>query len=306
MLPKEPPRRPQLGYLYIPPYRVQGISVAGEESVVQVPELDVAFDIGLCPRAVLPSPYVAITHGHMDHTAGLAYYLSQRHFQGMGTGTIVCPPALEGPLDRLMQAWVDVEMQKTPYEIKALDHDQQFQIKPNTFLRAFRTQHTVPSCGYVVVEMRSKLDPQYAGLTQEQLVELKQNGTQITQLHEIPLVCYTGDTAWGKHFERDDVLHARILITECTFLEDEHRDKAPIGKHLHLDQIVELCERSSAEAIVITHLSRRTHMVQVRKMIDRKVPAKHRDRVLLLMDSRSNRTRFDQQLREAQATAAKG
>ncbi|NBD34640.1 MAG: hypothetical protein GVY30_01420, partial [Chloroflexi bacterium] len=264
MLPKEPARRPQLGYLYVHPFRVQGLSVAGEESVVQVPELDVTFDIGLCPRAVLPSPYVALTHGHMDHAAGLAYYLSQRYFQGMGAGTVVCHPKLAPAIEALMDAWVGVEAQKTPYNLKPLEHDQQFEIKPHTMLRAFETRHTVPSMGYCVVEYRSKLDPQYAGLTQEQLVELKQQGTAITQLHEIPLVCYTGDTAWGPHFEREDVLQARILITECTFLEDEHRDKAPIGKHLHLDHIVELCERSSAQAIVLTHLSRRTHMGQVR------------------------------------------
>ena len=61
MLPKQPPRSGQVGFLYIPPYRVQGISVAGEQTVVQVPELDVTFDIGLCPRIALSSPYVAIS-----------------------------------------------------------------------------------------------------------------------------------------------------------------------------------------------------------------------------------------------------
>lgn len=295
MIPREPPRRPQLGFLFVPPYRIQGISVAGEESVVMIPELDVAFDIGLSPRAVLPAPYVALTHGHMDHAAGIAYYLSQRHFQGMGIGTIICPKALAQPITNLMNAWVDIESQRTPYELKPLEHDQQIQIKPNIFLRGFDTIHTVPSMGYVIVEMRSKLDPQYSGMTQEQLVELKTQGKQITKLHEIPLVCYTGDTTWGPHFDRPDVLEAKILITECTFLEDEHRDKAPIGKHLHLDHIVELMERSKAEAVVLTHLSRRTHMSEVRKMLEKRVPKEHHDRLLLLMDSRDNRKRYEQQ-----------
>src|SRR5690606_8497462 len=83
MIPREPPRRPQLGFLYAPPYRIQGISIAGEETVVHIPELDLCFDIGLAPRAVLPSKYVALSHGHMDHVAGIAYYFSQRNFQGM-------------------------------------------------------------------------------------------------------------------------------------------------------------------------------------------------------------------------------
>src|SRR5690606_30263259 len=59
LLPREPQRRSQLGYLYVPPFRIQGISVAGAESVVQVPELDTCFDIGKCPRAALASNYVA-------------------------------------------------------------------------------------------------------------------------------------------------------------------------------------------------------------------------------------------------------
>src|SRR5262245_1685831 len=90
MLPKMPPRSGQVGFLYIPPYRVQGVSIAGEQTVVQVPELDVCFDIGLCPRIALSSPYVALSHGHMDHVGGLPYYFSQRMFQKMGMGRCVC------------------------------------------------------------------------------------------------------------------------------------------------------------------------------------------------------------------------
>ena len=70
---------------------VIGYSVAGEETVVQVPELDVCFDIGRAPFFALTSNIVCISHGHMDHVAGIAYYLSQRHFQGMKPGTVLVP-----------------------------------------------------------------------------------------------------------------------------------------------------------------------------------------------------------------------
>lgn len=297
MIPREPPRRPQLGFLYIPPYRIQGLSIAGEESVVQVPELDVCFDIGRCPRAALASPYIALTHGHMDHSAGIAYYFSQRHFQGMGTGKLVCHPALEGPIQNVMKAWIDLEAQRTPYEVIPLTPDGEIEVKNNIFLRAFATLHTVPSLGFVLLERRSKLKPELVGLPQEQLVELKKSGQTITQMLEIPLVCYTGDTAWGPHFDRPDVLGAKVLITECTFLEPGHRDRAAVGKHLHLDDVVELLKRSKAEAVILTHLSRRTHMGEARKQIDAAVPDQERGRVHVLMDSRANRSRLEQQTR---------
>lgn len=296
MIPRDPPRRPQLGFVFIPPYRVQGLSIAGEESVVQVPELDVVFDIGNCPRPALASPYVALTHGHMDHSAGLAYYFSQRHFQGMGTGTVICHPKLEQPIRNIMRAWVDLEAQRTPFNVIALEHEQEHEVKPNMFLRAFKTNHTVPSMGYVVVEKRRKLRDEYLGLEQAELVALKKKGEQITRTMEVPQVCYTGDTTWGEHFHRPDVMQSPILITECTFLEAAHRSRANVGKHLHLDDIVRLLRLSTAKAIVLTHLSRRTHLSTAREQIDNAIPQEHRERVLLLMDIRANRHRYEKQL----------
>ncbi len=303
MLPLEPVKRPQMGFLYVPPFRIQGISIAGEETVVQVPELDLAFDIGLCPKAVLPSKHVAITHGHMDHVAGIAYYFSQRPFQGMDPGTAICPKPLEQPIRNLMTAWIDIEKQQTKYNLIGVEPEQEVEIKNNHYLRAFPTVHTVPSLGYTVLEKRTKLKEEYVGLPQDQLVELKKTGKDITHTFMIPLVCFTGDTAFGNHLLRDDILNCKVIVTECTFMEPTHRKRAGIGKHLHLDHIIELLEASKAEAIILTHLSRRTNILEVRKTLDKAVPAKHRERLLVLMDSRDNRARYERQLAQAGVTA---
>ena len=60
MVPRPPPREGQLGFVYAPPIRIQGISVAGEQTVVHIPEFDLVFDIGLCPRAALTASVVAL------------------------------------------------------------------------------------------------------------------------------------------------------------------------------------------------------------------------------------------------------
>ncbi|MEM9295219.1 MAG: MBL fold metallo-hydrolase [Planctomycetota bacterium] len=303
MLPKPPARQPQLGFIYAPPYRIEGVSIAGEASVVYVPELDLAFDIGACPKAVLAAERVALTHAHMDHIAAIAYYYSQRQFQGMGPGKVLCPAHLVDPIHRLMEAWRELEQQQTPYELEALEPGRDAPLKGNLVLRSFETDHRVPSQGYVAMEMRSKLKPEFAGLPQEELVRIKSGGQDITQIIEAPQVCYTGDTCMGPHFERPDVLGAKVLITECTFIERGHRRRAKVGKHLHLDDVIEVLERSTAETVILTHLSRRTHLGAARKAVDQAVPARHRDRVVLLMDSRGNRERYERQLAEAEAAA---
>lgn len=301
MIPHDPPRTPGTGFLYFPPFRVQGYSIAGEETAIQVPELDLCFDIGRCPRLALASNYVALSHGHMDHAAGLAYYFSQRHFQGMGTGTVLCHPTLEEPIKKMMAAWVDIEAQRTPHKVIAMDPGTasgEFEIKNTYWLRAFETMHTVPSLGFSVVEKRSKLKEEYVGLPQSKLVEMKNAGEEITYIKQVPLVTYMGDTAPGSHFSRPEVTDAKILITECTFLEHDHRDRARVGKHLHLSDIVKLLPTLNCEAIVLTHMSRRTHMGQAREQLDRAIPDQFKDRLFVLMDNRTNRLRYQQQLDE--------
>ena len=115
MIPKPPPREGSLGFLYLPPYRVQGVSVAGEQTCIMLPELDVCFDMGTCPRAALASKYVALSHGHMDHIGGLAYWFSQRRFQGMGTGKIILDARIEPAFRKMMAGFEELERQKTPY-----------------------------------------------------------------------------------------------------------------------------------------------------------------------------------------------
>jgi ribonuclease Z len=293
MLPKPPPREPSLGFVYVPPFRIQGLSVAGESTCVMAPELDICFDMGSCPRAVLPSRFAAISHGHMDHIGSLAYYCSQRRFQGMGDGTIVCDLRIAAEIQRMMEGYVDLERQRTPYQLIALEPEQAHEIKNNILLRGFHTEHTSPSMGYVVVEMRSKLREEYLGLPQEKLRELRARGVEITRTLEIPLLAYLGDTSPGGHLLRDDVRKAQIVVCECTFFEPDHKGRAKIGKHMHVDDIVEWLRVLECEALIITHVSRRTHLTYAREHLRKSLNDQQMRRVRLLMDHRTNRADYE-------------
>lgn len=295
MIPKPPPRESSPGFLYIPPYRIAGVSVAGETTAIQIPELDVCFDMGECPRFALSSKFVALSHGHMDHVGGLAYYCSQRRFQGMGSGTIVCDVRIASAVKRMMDGFVDLEQQRTPYELIAIEAEQMTEIKPNIFLRGFETEHTSPSFGYTIIEKRSKLKPELINLPQEKLKELKDRGQEITRTLEIPLVAYMGDTLPGAHLVRNDVRKAELIICECTFFEPEHTERAKVGMHMHINDIAEWLRVVECKAMILTHISRRTHLGYARERLVEIIGQEKAKNVFLLMDGKFNRERYEQQ-----------
>ena len=306
MVPRMPPQEARLGFVYSAPFRIQGISVAGEQAVVHVPELDLVLDIGLCPRPALASPTVALSHAHMDHVAGLPYWFSQRHFQKMpGTARCLAHPKMVDPLRRMMASWVDLERQRTPHEIVPIEPDGEFQIRPNVFVRAIEVSHTTPALAFVVIERRSKLREEFHGLSQDRLRELRAEGHEITRTTEIPLVAYTGDTEPGDFLLRDEFRRARVVVSECTFFEDEHRDRARIGKHLHIEDFRPLLDAWTAQDVVIVHVSRRTLMPFARTRIEEIAGPERAGRVHLLMDHRANRTRHEAMLAAA-GDAARG
>lgn len=300
MIPKPPPREGPLGFLYLHPFRVQGFSIAGEATCVQVPELDVVFDMGSCPRAMLASKFCCVSHGHMDHTGSLAYWCSQRQFQGMGTGKIVCDVRIARDIEGMMAGFVNLERQKTPYEIVTIEPGQDIEIKNNHVLRCFHTEHTCPAIGYAIVEKRTKLKEELVGLPQEKLRELKDRGQEIVNHLEVPLVAYTGDTLPGPHLLNPLVMNAQVIISECTFFEPEHRERARTGMHMHVTDVAEWLRVSPCQHMVIIHVSRRTHLGFAREQLVAAGGAKVNDRVHFLMDHRANKLRYDQQAEEAE------
>ena len=294
MVPRPPPPEARLGFVYSAPYRIQGISVAGEQAVVHVPELDVCFDVGLCPRAILPTPTIALSHTHMDHVGGLPYWFSQRFFQKMpGTARCLVHPKMAEPLRRMMAAWVDLERQRTPHEIVAIEPETEFQLRPNVFVRAIEVSHTTPALGFVAIERRSKLRDEFHGLPQDRLRELRAQGVEITRMIEIPLVAYTGDTEPGDFLLREEFRRAQVVISECTFFEDEHRDRAKIGKHLHVEDLRPLLEAWEARDVVIVHVSRRTLLPFARTRIEEIAGKARAESVHLLMDHKANKARLE-------------
>ena len=275
-----------LAYIKIDELEIIGYSVAGEETVVAMPQLDVCFDIGKAPDQIIPINHVLLTHGHMDHAAGVAYYLSHRNFSGQSPGTILIPENLVDPLRDIIDAWGRLDGNKISANLVGVKAGDEYPIKPNLFTRVFPTKHSRGSVGYCVIEKRKKIKPEYAQLTGSQIVELKRQGIEIDYPLEIPIVTYLGDTQYVDFSQLKYIVESKVLIAECTFYDAEHADRAQAGKHMHISEFAALVDKLQNEHIIITHTTQRTPMREIRKMLKESLSPEKFSRIILLMDKR--------------------
>ncbi len=266
--------------------RLIGYSVAGEETVVAAPELNVCFDVGKAPAEILSVDHVLLSHGHMDHAAGLAYYFSQRNFVGNAPGCVLVPNALATPIRDLLKTWGRIEGHESPARIVGLDPGDEFQVRRGLIVRTFRVNHGVPSLGYVVIDVRRKLKPELLDLSGPELVELKKQGIEIEYTLEVPLIACCGDTAEGDWIEHELVRSARVLLLECTFFDPDHVRRARAGHHMHVRDVARLLSRLDNRHIVLTHVTRRTALRDAKRTLARFVSESELSRVRFLMNGR--------------------
>ena len=275
-----------LAQVKIDDLEIIGYSVAGEETVVAVPQLDVCFDVGKAPDQIISINHILLSHGHMDHAAGFAYYLSQRNFCGLPAGTILAPWDLLAPMREIIDSWGRLDGNKVPANLVGVQPGDEYQIKPNLFARVFPTKHGQSSVGYSVIEKRKKIRPEYSKLSGPQIVELKKQGIQIDYPLEVPIVTYIGDTQYVDFSQLKYIVESRILIAECTFYEVDHTGRAEAGKHMHINEFAQLLQKLQNEHIIIAHTTQRTPMREIREILKKTLSPEKYDRTMLLMDSR--------------------
>jgi len=266
--------------------RILGYSVAGEEVVIAAPELNVCFDVGNAPPEMLAIDHVLLSHGHMDHAAGLAYYFSQRNFVGNAPGCVLTPQSLVQPIRDLLKVWGRIEGHESPARIVGMSAGDKFEIRRGLVARAFDVNHRVPSLGYSVVDIRHKLRPEFVDKTGPELVALKKQGVSIEQIIDVPLMTYCGDTAEGPWMDQEVVAKAKVLILECSFFEADHLRRARDGYHLHVRDVARIIHRFDGPHFLLHHVSRRTGLRDAKEALSRLIGPEQMARVTFLMDRR--------------------
>jgi len=273
-----------LARIKIEDYDILGYSVAGEETVIAMPQLDVCFDIGKAPDQLISVNNCLLTHGHMDHAAGIAYYLSHRKFCGQKPGTVLASENILSCVDDIIKTWGKLDGTRIPANLVGMNAGDEYYIKPNLLVRAFATKHSKGSLGFTVVEKKKKLKEEFLGLSSSEIVALKKKDIAIDYPVETPIVTYLGDTRYMDFAKYDFIAKSKFLIAECTFVADEHTDRALAGYHMHVDDFVKMLNELDNQYVIITHLSQRTYIVEAKKILKEKLSPELYQKTILLMD----------------------
>jgi ribonuclease Z len=214
---------------------------------------------------------IFITHYHGDHFLGIPGLIQTMSFQGRTETLYIYGPSWTHQFVKMM---ISLGYYKLGFPIKEHELEPGDKIeRPEYTIHAVRTEHGIPSLGYVLEEK-----PLLGRFNRERAVELGvPPGPLFSKLHsgrsvfvsggevkpeqvvgpERPgrKIVYTGDTRPCDAVTQA-AKNADLLIHDSTFADDL-RDKAVESKHSTAEEAAMVASSAGAKELVLTHISSR-------------------------------------------------
>jgi ribonuclease Z len=264
------------------PYTVRGISVGGVYTSIAVPELGVVFDAGASPRSSCAIDTILLSHGHADHVGALPAFLGIRALSGKTKPPrVVMPVEIVDDVTAALAAMS--RLQRFPLAIDAVGMapGEELALRGDLRVRAVRTFHPVPSLGYVIVRRVSKLRAELHGLTGPEIAARRRAGEEVAEYDDRLELAYATDTLVQALDHSPELLAARTLIVECTFLDNRKSlEAARAGCHIHLDEIIERADRFANDQVVMMHFSQLYRPDEIAGILDARLPPALRKKVI--------------------------
>jgi len=252
--------------------RLVGGSRAGDGSLILLPQLHLALDAGRAHRALPSMTTVLVSHGHLDHVGGVAYWASQRYLQSMGRARLVAPREIAPHIEELLATHALLEGGR-PYdiEVSAVRAGEALALRPDMDLVFFTTDHWVPTLGSRLRWRRRHLLPELAGLPGEEIARRRHTGETVSEEIVSDLLAYCADTGPGIFDAGPEVLSSEVLLIECSFFRPSDRERAARYGHLHIEDILSRVDRLGCRHLVVLHASRRHRLSEVERILDERL-----------------------------------
>jgi ribonuclease BN (tRNA processing enzyme) len=207
-----------------------GTSVGARATAFALPELGVALDLGRLTPSLAAQPVVLLSHGHLDHLAGVLAYLNvrARFHEGEAT-TVFGPPEVMAPLRQALAVMPGMESVRKRMRLEDLlrDADPEFEVSlRGGRARPFPVDHSVPTLGWRL----------WAG-----------TGAR-------PALVYGADGSADPFRAAPELLDAEVAIVECSCPEKNRRIAARLAKHAHVLDWIELAPDLTCDTLILAHL----------------------------------------------------
>lgn len=264
------------------PYTIRGVSVGGVYTALSVPELDVMLDAGVSPRSFASARHLFLSHGHVDHSGGLASLLGIRALLGVpGVLRVFMPSAIVAAVRAFLDAMAALQRYDLTIHAVGMEPGQVEKVHGDLWVRAFKTFHPVPSLGFQFFRRIKKLRPEFAGLSGPEIGQRRKAGDDIFDEVERLELAYATDTLVQVLDHEPSILRSKVLVLECTFLDGRKSLEATrAGCHIHLDELLERADRFHNEQLVLMHFSQIYKPREVGELLDARCPAPLRARIV--------------------------
>ena len=213
-----------------PGLTVRGVSIAARATSFVIPEFDVVLDVGRLGPATAAHGTVLLSHGHLDHTAGILAWLNLRaRFHPRDATRVIGPAAVIDPMRQALAVMPGMESVRKRFDLAAA----LIGVEPGTI---------VPVDGGEAEPFAVDHGPAAFGWT------LRRTGQVRAAL------VYAADGTVAPFRADPALLDAEVAIVECTFVEANRRVAAVLSGHAHIADWLELAPVLTCDTLILAHL----------------------------------------------------
>jgi ribonuclease Z len=255
---------------------LEGFAQGGWQTAIYCPEARCIFDMGVMLPVTVENYF--LTHGHPDHSSALPYIVARRSIQdAQRVAKIHVPEQLAAAVRSLIDG-ADVlyggRRGKAKAEVVPMKIGDAVQLKGGITVRAVRTFHDAPACGWAVEQTTRKLKPEFVGMEGAEIGRLRQNGVEVTDDVTGTILMVPGDTKIEFLLRCEQARKAKVLTHEVTYWDDQSSpEKCRAFGHTHVDEMIEHCEKFEGESLVLVHRSMKYKRREIEEIIKRRFPA---------------------------------